>query len=339
LNPDNGLGGIVPLSANSFPSPKSAKLAHEFAILARQDGRAAKFLYKHKLYGLSVFHSQQGVEKATKAVGLLMGLIEPTASHLLTVVSHNSLNAITLRLAEYVESIINQWDKTMKIAKESPDFEKGVTMMDTFMALIFSAYVKEAKDPEEAAKREDEVKKIPTWRERFERTQAGVEKARDVQALKEQLAALHSLMKSRRGYVWKSTMGLEPNPGMDTVIASLRTQAKQAEEALKAMKRMNTSQVANLLSDPEFIFYFSYIQGIAFQMAMNIAVLTMWHEEAPRYPPIRDSDYWTFDAYTKDARLVKLLPELIKWTAVYCEAALEGSKAVLAHYSRQISIT
>lgn len=307
--------------------------------MARQDARAAKLLYKHHLYGLSAFHCQQGVEKATKAVGLLMGLIDPTDTHLVKAVGHNSLNAIILRLAEFVQSTITQWDKAMKLAKESPDFEKGVTVLDTFMGSILSAYVMEAKDPQEALKRELEVKKIPTWKQRFEQTQAGIDKSRDVPALKKQLATLQELIKSRKGYLWRSTMGLEANLGIDSTISSLRTQARQAEEALKAIRMLKTPKLTKLLSDPEYIFYFSHIQGMAFQMAMNIAVLTMWHEEAPRYPPVRDSDYWVFNPYTKDAKLVTLLPELTKWTATYCEAAYQGSQAVLAHYRKHASLT
>jgi HEPN domain-containing protein len=314
-------------------------LASQFAELAKQDARAARLLYSRHLYGLSAFHCQQGVEKATKAVALLMGLIEPSPEHLVKVVGHNSLNAVILSLADFVELTITQWDATMKAAKESADFDKGVTLIDSVYAQILESYIKGANDPEEALKRENEVKKIPTMRERFEQTQVGIDKSRDVPALRRQLATARDIVQSRKGYLWRSTMGLEPNEGIDTTISSLRTQASQAEEGLKGIKMLKTMKMTKLLSDPEHIFYFSHIQGMAFQMALNMAVLTMWHEEAPRYPPVRDSDYWIFNPYTKDTKLVRLLPELTKWTVTYCEAAYQGSQAVLAHYRKHASVT
>lgn len=162
---------------------------------------------------------------------------------------------------------------------------------------------------------------------------AGLDKARDVSKIRAQLAALPGLIKKNRGYLWKSTMGLETNPGLQTTVSALRNRANQAEKELQAIKVFRSPKLAKWLSDPDFIFYFSYIRGIAFHMAMNLAVVTMFHEQPPRYPPL-GRDYWKFDAYGSDSGFVKLLPELIKWTTIYCEATEAGSKSVIAHYSK-----
>ena len=201
---------IVPLTPDSFPPPESAKLAAEFAILARQDARAARLLYRNHLYGLSAFHVQQAVEKATKAVGLLMGLVEP--KDLATVVSHNSLNAVILSLADYVQSIVDNWDASVKKAKGTPDYEKAVVMVDLVMGSIKEYYVKEASSPEEALERESQVKNILTLGEILAKTGADVDKVRDVARLRAQIETLRGLVKDQKGYVWRSTMGIQENP-------------------------------------------------------------------------------------------------------------------------------
>lgn len=324
---------IVPLSPDSFPPPESAKLAAEFAILAKQDARAARLLYRNRLYGLSAFHVQQGVEKATKAVTLLMGFVEPTHEQLVRGVGHDSLNSVTVSLADFVEHTIKQWDESQRKAKESSDYAKGLTIVDAVMVALKERYIHETNDPHEVQKREEGMKNFLTMSERFAQMGASVEKVRNLDGIRSQLAALKGLLKKQRGYVWRSTMGLETNPGLETTISELRGRARQAEEALKAMKVFKSPKALKLLSDPDYIFYLSYIHGISFHMAMNLAVLTMFHEEPPRYPPLGAKDYWTFDAYGADSKFVKLLPELIEWTATYCEATAQGSNSVLVHYA------
>ena len=129
-------------------------------------------------------------------------------------------------------------------------------------------------------------------------------------------------------------MGLETNPGLETTISALRTRASQAEKEMEAMKLFKSPETLKLVSDADYILYFGYIRGIAFHMAMNLAVLTMFHEEPPRYPPLGPKDYWTFDAYGADSKFVKLLPELLEWTGMFCDATFEGSKMVVSHYSK-----
>lgn len=48
--------------------------------LAEDDLRASRLLYKDKLYAFSVFHVQQAVEKATKALGILSGHLKAVDS-------------------------------------------------------------------------------------------------------------------------------------------------------------------------------------------------------------------------------------------------------------------
>ena len=128
-------------------------------------------------------------------------------------------------------------------------------------------------------------------------------------------------------------------PGIDNIISSLRTRAADAEKELKGLRELKSPRFARLFPSWDQLLYLSYVHRIAFQMSMNIAVLMLGHEEATRYPPIRSKDFWTFNAYTEESKMVKLLPELIKWTGIYCEATLEGAKAVIAHYAKSSSAT
>ena len=53
------------------------------------------------------------------------------------------------------------------------------------------------------------MKNFLTMSERFAQMGASVEKVRNLDGIMSQSAALKGLLKKQRGYVWRSTMGLE----------------------------------------------------------------------------------------------------------------------------------
>lgn len=132
---------IVPSTPDTYPPLESAKLAFEFAIVARQDARAAKLLYRNRLYGLSAFHVQQAVEKATKAIALLMGFVEPTPDNLVIGVGHDTILGVTTSFPDFVEATVKQWDELTTKMNDNADFDKALTIIDGILMALKEAYI------------------------------------------------------------------------------------------------------------------------------------------------------------------------------------------------------
>ena len=107
-----GLATDMPHVGDAYmPSVESVALAKKFSLFAKTDARSARILYGRDLYATAVFHAQQSVEKATKALALLMGLLKPTYDDVVKGVRHESVQAILLRLPDFVDIKIRNWDK------------------------------------------------------------------------------------------------------------------------------------------------------------------------------------------------------------------------------------
>jgi hypothetical protein len=60
--------------------------------------------------------------------------------------------------------------------------------------------------------------------------------------------------------------------------------------------------------------------------ALSLTLLTMWHEEATRYPPGSSRyDYWDPGAYTADKEMVKQFPMLARHAKVFCDGVQKKS--------------
>jgi HEPN domain-containing protein len=89
-----------------------AKLALSFAEFAQKDLDASWLLYEHEMYAQAIFLFQQSVEKATKGIGLLLGLTRP--QDLRREVGHASVMAMLVRLPERVENLRSNLDAMSK---------------------------------------------------------------------------------------------------------------------------------------------------------------------------------------------------------------------------------
>src|ERR1700681_4225684 len=98
-----------------FATKPAAELARELCIFAHSDLEASKTLYRRGLYPLAVFHTQQSVEKSTKALALLMRLLKPTYGDIVKAVRHESVEAILYGLPDYIDSQIKIWEQAQAV--------------------------------------------------------------------------------------------------------------------------------------------------------------------------------------------------------------------------------
>ena len=90
-----------------MPQGTEAKIAFDYAKIAKADYKAAAILYQKGLYAQAVYNLQQSIEKSVKSFGLMVGIIEPTD---LKDVSHDSVYALLIRmdsLAEYLSTSVS----------------------------------------------------------------------------------------------------------------------------------------------------------------------------------------------------------------------------------------
>ena len=87
-----------------LPIPKSAtaKVAFDFAVIAKKDFLAAKILYREKLYAQAVYALQQSVEKSAKAFGLMLGILKINE---VRSVSHRSVYALLIGMESFSQQL------------------------------------------------------------------------------------------------------------------------------------------------------------------------------------------------------------------------------------------
>jgi hypothetical protein len=279
------------LSRSVLPNNDVAKLALAFAELSASDLDASLILFEHAKYNHAIFLLQQAVEKATKAVGLLLGLVKPTRKDLMKV-GHTTILGILLRYSERVEELRSQ----IELVSKSPGLE--------------------------AAKREFEGLGLKwTLPEPSEMMQRLPSKETALQ----QIPMVRSLQPEE---LWDVTLRFDPsNPRVAVTIKML----DDAESQWKGIDEfaLFLDRTARFLGDPEWHRYHLNISGKAFPEVAPLSFATMWHEHEPRYPPIETDDYWDPGRYSADSGIVRIYPRLFKHAKRLCEGTIAGAKAAL----------
>ncbi len=270
---------------------RSANLAVSLGELAKADLDASLLLYEHQMYRHSIFTFQQAVEKATKGMGLLLGLVRPDSADLKKV-GHNTILAILLRFPERVEELRQQIEATSK----SPNMKAAKEEL--------SKLGLERMLPDSG----EMLKKLPSK-----------------EVTQRQIPMVKSLTPE---LLWEVTLRLDPsNPRVAVVLKML----DDAEAQWKPIDeyQVQFEKLAPFLGDPDFTRYVLNVNAKAFPEIAPLAFVTMWHERETRYPPIEQSDYWNPNMYTSESGLVKLYPRLYKHGLRLCDGLLEGSRIKL----------
>jgi len=269
------------------------ELAYSFAKIARKDLHASKALYEKGLYPQAIFYLQQSVEKAVKAVGLLLSLVHPTKRDLTRNVRHASIYAIILRRSERIAEI----RRILDILMGSEGLEEA---REVFSKLGIPWTL---PDPAQmkAQLADDSA------------TLADVEKLRRL---------------SPRD-MWKATLELDPRGPMYASLTKLLGEAEKQWKTLDWFQKIFEAKFAHLMQDPETVRYALNIHGRAFPEVAPLAFLTMWHERETRYPAVDPSDYWDPTKYTRSSGIVQMYPRLYHHTRRLCGGAVAGAEAAL----------
>jgi hypothetical protein len=277
--------------ALGLPDRRSVEIAFSFADIAKKDLRASKVLYEKRLYSQSIFQFQQSVEKAAKAVGLLLSLVRPTKEDLTQEVGHTALLSVLLRRRERLA----QLRKNLGTLAAAEGLKEGRELL---MRLGLPFGIPEPLEME--AKLKDET--------------IASEEADYIRRLKS-----HDL--------WKITLESDPGRPPNSAILKLLNEAETQWDSLDRFQKLFEQKLARLMSDPDTLRYILNIYGKALPEVAPLALITMWHERETRYPPLDPSDYWDPSKYTASSGLIRIYPRLHKHARRLCDGALAGARS------------
>jgi HEPN domain-containing protein len=107
------------LSDVSFELPiasrEAAELALEFSHFANMDLRAAETVFRQKLPGVSLYHLQQAVEKASKGFGVLVGASELDLTKLAKEIGHTPLSMLFARSSAVLLSAVETMSNVVQL--------------------------------------------------------------------------------------------------------------------------------------------------------------------------------------------------------------------------------
>ncbi|HEV2137527.1 MAG TPA: HEPN domain-containing protein [Nitrososphaerales archaeon] len=277
--------------ALGLPGKRSVEMALAFAEIAKKDLRASGVLYEENLFPQAIFELQQSVEKAVKAIGLLMGLVRPIRDDLKREVVHTSIFSTLIRLPDRLA----QLRRNLGLLAAFETSEEG---RDLIMKLGLPGGIPDASEMKS--------------------------KLMDEQTARRELDRLRSL-KPRD--LWKITLEFNPKKPPNPAILKLLGEAESQWKSLDKFRNVFEKKFASQMSDPEIVRYVVNIYGMAFPEVAPLALVTMWHESETRYPAVDDSDYWDPKMYTSRSGLVRMYPRVARHTKRLCDGALAGSRA------------
>lgn len=285
----NAVFGAFPL-----PSREVAELADSFARIARDDFKASSILFRSGCYADSVYLLQQSVEKASKAFGLVNGIVKPTSQELVGEVGHQSALSLLIHLDELSNRLARAY----------------TSVITNGLASVVGPGILQ-----------NQLKKID------KSLQGHPINLPTDESIKKDIVELRNL---RPEEMWRATLRLDRSVRpVDTALRMLEAPVvinRSSEVGLKAVAAvLGRAKGAELSKLPFFLGL-----GRASPKAYPLSLLTMWHERETRYPPINKTDYWDQSSYTLKEPLVKALPMLFEHTAILTKGVGEVSQAALS---------
>ncbi len=274
-----------------IPDRKNVEVALDFADIAKKDLRASKVLYAERLYPQAVFGLEQSVEKAVKAVGLLICLVDPTKEALTRDAGH----ATALRILLGRHERLARLTKNLGALAASEGLREG---RDILLKLGVPPGIPDSTEMETKLKEEDNAKEEADY-----------------------------ITRLRSNDLWRITLEADHRRPPNTSILKMLDNAESEWASLDRLQRKFKQKLAARMSDPEVLEFVFSVYGRALPEVAPLTLITMWHERETRYPPLDGSDYWDPGRYTASSGLVKLYPRLVKHAARLCEGALSGARS------------
>lgn len=259
-------------------SRERAELALDFSRFADIDLRAAEAVVRRKLHGISLYHLQQAVEKASKGFGILVGAFELDLTKLAKEIGHAPLSLLFARSSAVMLSALDAMNGVIQLS--SPD-TPGLLRGNVKRLL-------------------NEVRpSLETLRKRLE-YEAQVELERlDGQALR--IATLN--LDRNVSQVNDAIEGLESNAFDKTILKLLLWQSRAALEGTAKWKN--------------YADYVYNVVGAASRL-YPLNMLTTWHQSSTRYPGFDRLGNSYSKLYEPTRPLLRMMPTLIKHSRRFC---------------------
>ena len=286
-----------PLKELPHPSKKSVELASVLAKLGLDDADSAKANYKAGRFANAAKDLQQAVEKGAKAFGLLVGTVEPTEEQLKfrEGVSHLAYRAFILNFWNFYPKLLSMMD-LMHDATQMKEADNFVTR----------GIVKKLADATDA------LRKLRPPQSQID---AEIKELLDLDEESMWKATLDLDMKNK--WVSDAVKGMKQNP---IVSNNLQTSISFAGGLMKRLGVFSDEDMQQMK--------FAGNLGKASQKLFSLSLLTTWHHETARYPPIGKRDYWDPTVYKRGIRYVDGMPNLIKASKDALEGAIEACRFV-----------
>lgn len=127
--------------------------------------------------------------------------------------------------------------------------------------------------------------------------------------------------------MWAATLNLDTS--VDLVRHAMAfLKASTAMDKLRFRLRLKLSLSALKLLGHDLGDYADYYYGLmrALIRAYPLSMLTMWHATTTRYPPTNGS-YWNWEAYDRNAKLIRSLPRLQSHARIMADSVLLSARA------------
>jgi hypothetical protein len=236
----------------SIPSKDIASLSLSLGKLATQDVDASSVLYRRKLFGPSMFHLQQAVEKSAKGFGLLVSILKP--DDLKYEVGHKSIIAILLRGDEFQKNVYSFYKYFLQLdiahnSEISKLFSRRIVQLQNVLTKPVQNI--STVDPEMYGRAIDEL--------------------RDAK---------------QAAQMWKDTLNLGLNNELvKTAVDGINnniTNKQIFSVLINILKSCIGPPLSNLIVN---------LFAQAGSRVYALSMLTMWHEKEPRYPAVEKEDY------------------------------------------------
>jgi hypothetical protein len=272
---------------------EASALALALAERARDDISSCRENYRRRRFANAAQDLQQAVEKAAKSFGLLTGTVKPTSAEM-RAVGHDSFKAFILHFWDFYPKLV-----AVTVAEAEIPSSK---LLDN---VLLRSVARNLKLVTESLK-----KSIPPEDQ-----------------LRSEIAELNSLDPA---VMWKATLELdESNKWVHEAMLGIR-QKVLITDSLQAIIGLGKTAISLVkVFDEETMAKtrLAAAVGKTGQKLFSLSLLTCWHLQAARYPPM--GKYWDLNAYTEKKPFVRMMPTFVKVADQSIKSAIEASKMAM----------
>lgn len=273
-------------------NPKAAALAMDLSQRAKTNIASCKDNFRNRRFADAAEDLQQGVEKASKSFGLLTGTLLPKDSEMRSV-GHYSYKAFLVHFRDFYPRLHALMEAEAEISKNK--------LFDNLVMRGVGKILRKAFDAQ--------LQSLPT----VDKVEAEITELKDLDA----------------AVMWKATLGLDAsNKWVASSLADLQKPAI-IRGRLKILAGVCVGVISHLnIFDKETIERVNLADalGRAGLKLFSLSLLTCWHLEPARYPPL--DKYWDLAAYNVTSPFVRAIPTFTEHAESAIEHGITASRIV-----------